>query len=67
MNLRNICCFFIVVLFFYACYDDKGNYEYRDINEITVEGIDASYARDVDDSLRIHPVLLIGGRSPEER
>ena len=57
MNLRNICCFFIVVLFFYACYDDKGNYEYRDINEITVEGIDASYARDVDDSLRIYPVL----------
>ena len=67
-----------MVLFFYACYDDKGNYEYRDINEITVEGIDASYARDVDDSLRIypvlsarcmmlHPVLLIGGRSPEER
>lgn len=45
MNLRNICCFFIVALFFYACYDDKGNYEYRDINEITVEGIDASYAR----------------------
>ena len=42
MNLRNICCFFIVALFFYASNDDKGNYEYRDINENTVEGNDAS-------------------------
>ena len=57
MNLKNICCFFVMALFFYACYDDKGNYDYREINEITVEGIEASYARDVDDSLRIYPVL----------
>ena len=55
MNLKNICCFFVMALFFYACYDDKGNYDYREINEITVEGIEASYARDVDDSLRIYP------------
>jgi len=46
-----------MALFFYACYDDKGNYDYREINEITVDGIDDFYARDVDDSLRIYPVL----------
>ena len=36
MNLRNICCFFIVALFFYACYDDKGNYTYQEVNTLDV-------------------------------
>lgn len=40
-----------------ACYDDLGNYDYRDINEIEVEGIESMYARDVDDSLHITPQL----------
>ncbi len=57
MKFRNICCFFVVALFVYACYDDKGNYNYREINEISVEGIEDSYACDVDDSLCIYPVL----------
>ena len=26
-----------------ACYDDLGNYSYRDINELHVEGIAVSY------------------------
>lgn len=40
-----------------ACYDDLGNYSYRDINELHVEGIERDYVRDVDDSLKIVPVL----------
>lgn len=40
-----------------GCYDDLGNYDYRDINELEVEGIEAMYARDVDDSLHIYPQL----------
>ena len=40
-----------------ACYDDLGNYSYREINELHVEGIESAYARDVDDSLNIVPVL----------
>ena len=40
-----------------ACYDDLGNYDYRDINELEVEGIESMYARDVDDSLHIYPHL----------
>lgn len=41
-----------------SCYEDLGNYDYKEINEIEVEGIDQLYARDVDDSLRIHPKIL---------
>ena len=40
-----------------ACYDDLGNYSYWEINELHVEGIESAYARDVDDSLNIVPVL----------
>lgn len=42
---------------FSACYDDLGNYDYREINELSVAGIESSYTRDVDDSLNIVPVL----------
>jgi hypothetical protein len=42
-----------------SCYKDLGNPEssYRDINELTIEGISEQYARDVDDSLSIHPAV----------
>ena len=40
-----------------ACYDDLGNYDYREINTLEVEGIESLYAKDVDDSLNIVPVL----------
>lgn len=44
-------------LLFAGCYDDEGNYRYRDINELEVENIEADYAVDVDDSLKIFPTL----------
>lgn len=40
-----------------ACYEDLGNYDYHEVNELEVEGIESMYARDVDDSLHITPVL----------
>lgn len=40
-----------------SCYRDEGNYDYHDINEIEVEGIDDNYSVDVDDSLVITPAL----------
>lgn len=40
-----------------ACYDDLGNYDYHDINELEVEGISSKYAYDIDDSLNIVPTL----------
>ena len=49
--------FILAITCFTACYDDLGNYDYRDINELEVEGIENMYARDVDDSLHIYPTL----------
>ena len=40
-----------------SCYKDLGNYDYREINELEVDSILSQYARDVDDSLVIRPVL----------
>ena len=42
-----------------SCYKDLGTPEsaYREINEVTIEGINEQYARDVDDSLAIRPVV----------
>lgn len=44
--------------FISSCYEDKGNYEYHDINEIEVEGLQPTYAVDVDDSLIIEPNIV---------
>ncbi len=40
-----------------GCYEDKGNYDYREINELEVLGIDDRYDRDLDDNLVINPSL----------
>lgn len=47
----------LATLFCAGCYDDEGNYSYREINELSVEGILDDYAVDADDSLHIVPVL----------
>lgn len=33
--------FFFVILLFSSCYKDKGNYDYIEINEISIDGIDS--------------------------
>lgn len=43
----------------FACYDDKGNYDYHDINQITISGIDSLIRCDQMDLLHI-PVTLEG-------
>ena len=42
-----------------SCYKDLGTSEkdYREINELAIEGIDEQYSKDVDDSLKINPKL----------
>ena len=32
--------FFVLTCLFISCYDDKGNYDYVDINEVGISGID---------------------------
>ena len=38
--MKSIIISFICLIFLYACYDDKGNYDYTDINEIAFEEIE---------------------------
>lgn len=57
MKIKNIAISSIVALAFSSCYEDLGNYDYKDINEITVAGIESNYAVDLDDMLEITPVF----------
>lgn len=55
-----ILLFVATILLMGSCHKDLGTAEpdYREINELTIEGIAEQYARDVDDSLSIHPTLI---------
>lgn len=44
---QNVNCTFVVSVFIcllVACYDDKGSYNYKDVNEIEVDGLEESYS-----------------------
>lgn len=59
MRLKNIFLFIIASLLFSSCYEDLGTdlSDYRELNEIIIEGIDSQYQRDVDDILEIKPSI----------
>lgn len=59
MRKRNILITALAGCFLSSCYKDLGTGEgdYRDINELSVEGIESHYSRDVDDSLKITPIV----------
>ena len=46
-----------IALLLPACYDDLGNYDYHEINELEVDSIRSLYNVDIDDSLCIYPML----------
>ena len=39
--MRTILFFVCLTGLLFACYDDKGNYDYHDINQITISGVDS--------------------------
>ncbi len=59
MKFKNIIFSVLATVLISSCYKDLGTSEkdYREINEVTIEGIDENYSRDVDDSLKIDPKL----------
>lgn len=52
--MKNI-IYVLVVFLLASCYEDKGNYDYREINEVAVSGVDSVYNVDQFDTLRIYP------------
>lgn len=57
MKLRNLLYILVALLVTASCYDDKGNYDYREINELEILGIADSYSRDMDEILVIKPQI----------
>ncbi len=57
--MKKIVILFCTMIFAWACYEDKGDYDYREINQITIQGIDTLIRCDQMDLLSI-PVTLEG-------
>ena len=57
--MKNIYCILLFTAFILnACYDDKGNYNYKDINEIEISFEDnASYTKTFGEVLELTPIL----------
>lgn len=57
--MKKIIFLLYAMIFAWACYEDKGDYDYREINQITIQGIDTLIRCDQLDLLSI-PVTLEG-------
>lgn len=57
--MKNIYCILLFTAFILnACYDDKGNYNYKDINEIEISfEDDAFYTKTFGEVLELNPIL----------
>ena len=57
-NLSIVCWLMAALLT--SCFDDKGNYDYQNINEVTIEGIDRTKVYELfsyESTLTINPVV----------
>ncbi|MFR3330231.1 MAG: PKD-like family lipoprotein [Odoribacter splanchnicus] len=57
--MRTIYLFFLALLpiWCWSCYDDKGNYDYHELNQTEVTGIEPVYRRDLLSRLSVNPVI----------
>jgi len=62
MKIKNTIIYVVVMFILFGCYEDKGNYDYKEINEIEISGIQMnSYIRHYGDTLQIKPELKFSG------
>lgn len=54
--IKNI-LFLCSMVIFASCYEDKGNYDYHDINEVSISGIPSTVEVDRLDTLKLAPAL----------
>lgn len=57
MKQNEIVFLFLFGLLCMACYDDEGNYDYKEINELKISGIDDQYSVILGGKLIIDPVI----------
>ena len=66
-NMKNRIWLLLIGIVMVACFEDKGNYEYNDINQLTINNVDSIYYRDQFDSLYINPELSGSLYSEDDR
>lgn len=57
MKFQYLSILILLSLFFFSCYEDKGNYDYHELNQAEVSGIESGYRRDLLSQLDITPVI----------
>ena len=55
--MKKIITFLYLLILAYACYDDKGNYDYLEINNISIKNIDSIFLCEKINLLSIHVTL----------
>lgn len=65
--MKNRIWLLLIGIVMVACFEDKGNYEYNDINQLTINNVDSIYYRDQFDSLYINPELSGSLYSEDDR
>lgn len=55
--MKNLYYLFFAVILICGCYDDKGNYDYKDLPEVEIELPEESYSKHFGEKLQITPVI----------
>ncbi|WP_169503578.1 PKD-like family lipoprotein [Butyricimonas synergistica] len=63
--MKNIIWLFALLFACFACYDDKGNYDYSETNEITIDLRNTQYSAVAGQTINIEPVLTFARDSNE--
>ncbi len=53
----------LITFLFSGCYEDKGKYDYKELNEIEIENLEWGYNLNEGDSIALSPVLKFSGDS----
>ncbi|MBK5721970.1 hypothetical protein JGH11_13905 [Dysgonomonas sp. Marseille-P4677] len=54
--LKYILCIALSMLCCLSCYEDKGNYDYVDINKVEIEGLEDKYTIGMEEAITIKPI-----------
>lgn len=69
-KLKSICFYIVLACLVWSCYDDKGNYDYIELNSVTIDtvgtGILSEYALFRYDTLTIEPVVYFNNERVTE-
>lgn len=55
--MKSLCYIFFMLIMVYGCYDDKGNYDYKELDELSISLPAKSYSRLFGEKLQITPVI----------